>query len=264
MMRSAVKVLPLQTSSRVFGVGLHDIATARQLRTVCTSFLDGDRPFRIYTPNPEILLLARHDPSYAAVLDGADLALPDGTGVAVLGSLRNRRRVRRWPGVEIGALLLQLAAERELTVAFVGGNAGAPERAAARWRAVHRGLRIRVVGDGVAVDDDGTVLPPARDDAVTRSVADAGATIVLVGLGAPKQERWIARMAAQLPDVRIMVGIGGAFDMWAGDLPRAPSTLHRLGLEWVWRLRLEPRRLTRIVRATIVFPLRALTDRSGR
>ena len=63
--------------------------------------------------------------------------------------------------------------------------------------------------------------------------------------------------------MKIAIGIGGAFDMWAGRLRRAPRFLHRIGLEWVWRLVLEPARLPRIVRATVVFPFRALTERAG-
>jgi UDP-N-acetyl-D-mannosaminuronic acid transferase (WecB/TagA/CpsF family) len=105
-------------SSVIFGVRLDELASVEQLRGVATGFLDGDRAFRIFTPNPEILLHAREDTGYANVLRSADLALPDGTGVAVVQTLRNGRSVRRWPGVEIAALLLRLAAERGETGGF--------------------------------------------------------------------------------------------------------------------------------------------------
>jgi N-acetylglucosaminyldiphosphoundecaprenol N-acetyl-beta-D-mannosaminyltransferase len=87
--------------------------------------------------------------------------------------------------------------------------------------------------------------------------------VVLVGLGAPKQERWIAQHADDVASARILIGVGGAFDMWAGRFRRAPRLMHRVGLEWAWRLALEPGRFPRIVRATIVFPFRALTERAG-
>ncbi|MGH2526820.1 MAG: WecB/TagA/CpsF family glycosyltransferase, partial [Actinomycetota bacterium] len=86
---------------------------------------------------------------------------------------------------------------------------------------------------------------------------------VLVGIGAPKQERWIAEHADDIQSARILIGVGGAFDMWAGRLRRAPRPLHRVGLEWAWRLALEPGRFPRIVRATVVFPFRALTERAS-
>jgi UDP-N-acetyl-D-mannosaminuronic acid transferase (WecB/TagA/CpsF family) len=123
-------------NSVIFGVPLDDLASVDQLRGVATGFLEGDRAFRIFTPNPEILLQAREDPAYADLLRSADLALPDGTGVAVVQALRSGRSVRRWPGVEIAAMVLRLAAERGDTVAFVGGSAAVAERAAARWRAL--------------------------------------------------------------------------------------------------------------------------------
>jgi N-acetylglucosaminyldiphosphoundecaprenol N-acetyl-beta-D-mannosaminyltransferase len=249
-------------SSVIFGVRLDELASVEQVRGVATGFLDGDRAFRIFTPNPEILLFAREDTEYADVLRSADLALPDGTGVAIVQTLRNGRSVRRWPGVEIAALLLRLAAERGETVAFVGGTPEVAERSAARWRALP-GLKVVTAGAGATIGEDGLAQPTDREDEIVEAIRSASPTIVLVGLGAPKQERWIERHADDFPSVRIMIGVGGAFDMWAGSKRRAPRAFRTLGLEWLWRLALEPRRLPRILRATVVFPVLALFDRTG-
>ena len=249
-------------SSVIFGVRLDELASVEQLRGVATGFLDGERAFRIFTPNPEILLFAREDTEYADVLRSADLALPDGTGVAIVQTLRNGRSVRRWPGVEIAALLLRLAAERGETVAFVGGTPEVAERSATRWRALP-GLKVATAGAGATIGEDGLAQPTDREDEIVEAIRSASPTIVLVGLGAPKQERWIERHADDFPSVRIMIGVGGAFDMWAGSKRRAPRALRTLGLEWLWRLALEPRRLPRILRATVVFPILALFDRTG-
>lgn len=249
-------------ASLIFRVRLDELETVDQLRSVTTGFLDGDRPFRIFTPNPEILLRARSDAAYAGVLRSADLALPDGTGVTLVQTLRNGRSVRRWPGVEIAAVLVRLAAERGETVAFVGGAPDVAERAAARWRTLP-GLKVVVAGAGVEVDEDGSARPAEREDEMIDAIRSAAPAIVLVGLGAPKQERWIARHADAFPSVRVMIGVGGAFDMWAGSRRRAPRAFRRLGLEWLWRLALEPRRLPRIIRATVVFPVLAVFDRTG-
>ena len=249
-------------ASLIFRVRLDELETVEQLREVTTRFLDGDRTFRIFTPNPEILLRARSDPAYADVLRSADLALPDGTGVALVQTLRDGRSVRRWPGVEIAAFLVRLAAERGETVAFVGGASDLTERAAARWRALP-GLKVVVAGAGVEVGEDGSARSTERDDEMIDVIRSAAPAIVLVGLGAPKQERWIATHADAFPSVRIMIGVGGAFDMWAGSLRRAPRAFRTLGLEWLWRLALEPRRLPRIIRATVVFPVLAVFDRTG-
>jgi len=248
--------------SLIFGVRLDEHETVDELRAVTTGFLDGDRTFRIFTPNPEILLRARSDAAYADVLRSADLALPDGTGVTLVQTLRDGRSVRRWPGVEIAAFLVRLSAERGETVAFVGGGPDVAERAAARWRALP-GLKVVVAGAGVDVDEDGSARPAELEDEMIDTIRSAAPAIVLVGLGAPKQERWIARHADAFPSVRVMIGVGGAFDMWAGSRRRAPRAFRTLGLEWLWRLALEPRRLPRIIRATVVFPVRAVFDRTG-
>lgn len=245
----------------IFGVRLHELPSEERLRQVCERFLDGDRTFRIFTPNPEILLLAREDPSYAEVLNTADLALPDGTGIAVVESLRSRRRVRRWPGMEIGATLLELAAERGASVLFLGAGIGVAERAAVRWAERLPDLRIETVGAGIAFGQDGRATSPDIDATLIAQIRAVGPSIVMVALGAPKQERWIANHAEDLPSVRIAIGVGGTLDTWSGQLARAPSVVRRAGLEWGWRLVIEPRRLPRILRAAVVFPFRVFTER---
>jgi len=254
----------LSVMSQIFGVRLHHLDSERQLRELCDRFLRADRTVRIFTPNPEILLRARDDPAYAEVLRSADLALPDGTGVALVETLRTRRPVRRWPGVEIAEMLVRIGAERDAIIAFVGGRQGVAERAAQRWRQRLPGVRIHVVGGDATITDDGFAHPAELDVDLTSDVAALSPAIVLVAFGAPKQERWIAQHAAFFPTARIMIGIGGSFDMWATDLRRAPPLLRSVGLEWAWRLALEPRRWPRMIRATIVFPLLVLLDRQKR
>ena len=244
----------------IFGVHLDDLPSTERLRERCARFLDGAGGSRIFTPNPEILLRARSDASYVALLNSADLALPDGTGVAAITSIRRRRRVRRWPGVDVASEVLRLAVDRGLTAVFLGGRPGAAEQAARVWRDRLRGLRIEVVGAGVAFDEEGRAVEGEGEADLVDTIRRAGPGVLLVGLGAPKQERWIGRHADELPEIKIFIGVGGSFDIWSGLLPRAPHPLRRLGLEWAWRLALEPRRLPRILRATVEFPIRALVE----
>jgi N-acetylglucosaminyldiphosphoundecaprenol N-acetyl-beta-D-mannosaminyltransferase len=245
----------------IFGVRLHEVRSPAEVRTRLAAFLDGDRPKRVFTPNPEILLRARRDAAYAAVLNAADLALPDGTGVAIVLSVRERRHVRRWPGVELAGSLMRLAAERGDRVALLGSAPDVAQSAIERWRVVAPGLDACVVAPGVTIGVDGAGVTEDDEARTVDEIREAMPAIVLVGLGAPKQERWIARHAELFPSVRILIGVGGAFDMWAGRFRRAPRALHVVGLEWAWRLALEPGRLPRILNAVVVFPLRVLADR---
>jgi N-acetylglucosaminyldiphosphoundecaprenol N-acetyl-beta-D-mannosaminyltransferase len=245
----------------IFGVRLDEVASVQELRGICGEFLDGTRTARVFTPNPEILLHARSNPAYAEVLRSADLALADGTGITVVGLLRRGRVVRRWPGVDLGAMLLRLAAERGTSVGFVGGTRTVAARAAARWRSSLPGLELRTFGAGLEFDETGATRSDEDEARLVETIAAAEPAILLVALGAPKQERWIARHADDFPTVRIMAGVGGSLDMWAEELPRAPQAFRNLGLEWAWRLFLEPSRWRRVVRATLVFPAHALLDR---
>jgi N-acetylglucosaminyldiphosphoundecaprenol N-acetyl-beta-D-mannosaminyltransferase len=247
-------------SPSIFGVRLDRISTPQELEDRCQRFLAGDRTRSIFTPNPEILVQARSDPGYAALLNTADLLLPDGIGIVLVQSLRGQRGMRRWPGSDSAQIILDLVARSAGTVMLVGGRAGVALKAAARLRGPRPGLTIETVGEGVPFGADGTAISPDDEVLVERRIQEVQPQVVLVGLGAPKQEQWIARHARSFPSVRIMMTIGGAMDMWAGRLPRAPRILRSLGVEWLWRLVLQPSRLSRVIRATVVFPWRALRE----
>jgi N-acetylglucosaminyldiphosphoundecaprenol N-acetyl-beta-D-mannosaminyltransferase len=244
------------------GVRMHERRSLEDVRRTLSAFLDGDEPRRVFTPNPEILLYAGEHPDFASLLNEADLALPDGVGIALMHFLRTRRRIRRWPGVDIAELAIRLAAARGDSVMFVGGKGGVAARAAARWRAQLPGLKAAAAGSDVVIGEDGEAESVEHGRALIERIRVAEPTVVLVAFGAPKQERWIARHARDIPSARILIGVGGSVDIWSGRVSRAPHVVHSLGLEWAWRLGQEPRRLARIARATLLFPLRVLRDGS--
>ena len=204
-------------------------ATARMLERLDA----GERTF-VITANPEFVMLARRDDSLARIAQEADLVFADGTGV-VVGSRLLGDGLRRVPGRLLVDALVPHFATRGSTVFLLGAAPGVAERAADRMR--RRAPTLRVVGcyAGSAESDDDTV---AR-------VRDASPDVVLVAYGMPKQERWIARNLATLPSVKVAIGVGGVFDQLAGRQRVPPEILHRLGLEWLWRLILEPSRWRR-------------------
>ena len=144
-------------------------------------------------------------------------------------------------------------------MAFVGG---APTLPSARPRVANApGLKVVVAGAGVEVDEDGSARHAEREDEMTDAIRSAAPAIVLVGLGAPKQERWIARHADAFPSVRVRSAWAARSTCGRAPGPRARA-FRTLGLEWLWRLALEPRRLPRIIRATVAFPVLAVFDRT--
>lgn len=247
----------------VFGVRLRQIPSEENVRALCEAFLDDGGTHCIFTPNPEILLYARKHPDYAALLNDGDLALPDGFGIVLVDFLRRGRSVSRWAGIDVADLILRLAADRAARVMFVGGQGGSGERAAARWRARMPGLDVVTAADAVPFREDGTAVRSQDESTLEEQIREAQPAVVFVALGHPKQERWIARHRRSIPSARILMGVGGTLDMWAGRFSRAPRWVRSIGLEWLWRLGQDPARFPRVLRATIVFPVRALTERQG-
>src|SRR4029450_10316195 len=133
-------------------------------------------------------------------------------------------------------------AERAMSVAGPqrAGGRGVRARRARRGGAGPRSLSVDAAGSGVRIGEDGIAISPEEGRTLIESIRSSQPRVVLVAFGAPKQERWIHRYAADVPSARIMMGVGGTFDMWAGRFPRAPSVMHRLGLEWLWRLAQQP------------------------
>jgi N-acetylglucosaminyldiphosphoundecaprenol N-acetyl-beta-D-mannosaminyltransferase len=255
-----VRTSPETSSS--FGVRLDRFSSLESLSQLCRSFLEEDRTHCVFTPNPEILLYARKHPDYAAVLNGADLSLPDGIGIVLAQRLR-RRSIRKWAGIDVAEMVIHLAAERGDRVMLVGGRGGIGDRAAEEWRKRLPGLDVVAAADGVRFADDGTAVHPEDDAALDERIHQDRPAVILVSTGHPRQEHWIARRRAAFPGVRIMMGIGGAVDIWGGRYSRAPRWLRSVGLEWFWRFLQQPSRFPRVLRATIEFPFRALTERSA-
>lgn len=215
------------TSYSVLGVRVDDVSVD-DVTALFATWLSGTAQHTVVTPNPEFVLLAQRDAEFRDILNAADLALPDGVGLRfAVSALTDGKLLHRTTGVDTLALLVTMCEAR--------------------------GLRLVTVGSAAADVDAGRVTDRLSEDVVDR-VARQAPAVVAVGLGQGKQEKIIARHRASWPTAKIFIGVGGAMDMRAGNKRRAPRLLRNIGLEWVWRLLIEPRRVMRILRAFPVFP----------
>lgn len=223
------------------GIGLDD---ARRLDN------QTGRPSWIVTLNPEILLEARRNAAYRDALNRADIRIVDGFGLALFGRLRGARP-QRVTGVDLAQALIERAASKGQTVAFVGGEEGIAEKALAYQQERFPTLKgIQLHNGNISLAGQGD----EQDDEVRHRLSVLAPDIILVALGHPKQEFWISRHINEFPTTKIVVGVGGTFDYWSGSVPRAPKWMRTVGLEWLYRLIREPRRLKRIMNAVVVFP----------
>ncbi len=235
------------SSVTLFGVRIDDCSR----EAVAEMFLDwltGATSKKVFTPNPEFLLLARQQPEFAQILNSADLRLPDGVGLRFASAaLADHVIADRFPGVEVLGMLAELCRHQGVRLLLLGSSIST-ERAAKALRQKFSGLDVLCVDPG-EVGEAGEL----RQE-IVQEIRQAAPTVLAVGLGQGKQEACITKYAVTWPSVRIAIGVGGAFAMIGGTLPRAPRALRRVGLEWLWRLAIEPKRLPRIWRAVVVFP----------
>ncbi len=205
---------------------------------------DGGFCAAVFTPNSEIVQLCVEDGTGELynVINSAALIVPDSTGIVKAAKMFGTPVNGKVAGVELGERLLRESAKECIPVYFLGGKPGVAEDAKARMTEKYPGLRVVGTADGYfdKTGDEST----ARIDEIARS----GARILYVCLGAPAQERWIHDNFDALTNagVRIALGLGGALDVYAGNVKRAPKLFLALGLEWLYRLMREPWRLGRM------------------
>lgn len=246
-----------------------DSASPIELAQYVLRRLSPRKVFFIATPNPEILLASRRDALLKKILKRADLNIPDGTGL--VWALRRRvpkrqaRRVRRVSGVDFMETLLAILPDGQRVLFFGSTKTSVNTAAQACSKQFPRHTFAAVPGEIPAIR---RLLPhnqalkhfqaPAH---LKTALTKTKPTILFVGLGAPLQEKWLAANAKRLRSVRLAMGVGGAFDMISGVRPRAPRFLQYMGLEWLWRVSQEPRRIRRILRAVIIFPILTLVNK---
>lgn len=193
-------------------------------------------PTRIAFVNADCINIASRNPAYRADLAAVDWVCADGAGMRLAGRLLQQPVRDNVNGTDMFPHLCAMLASRGRRLYLLGGRPGVAA-AAGDWACAHHpGLVLAGCQHGY--------YPASKEAAVVAAIRASGADVILVALGAPRQEAWIAR---HLPDTgaAVGIGVGGLFDYYSGRIPRAPLWLRHLGLEWIFRLWQEPRRLAR-------------------
>jgi N-acetylglucosaminyldiphosphoundecaprenol N-acetyl-beta-D-mannosaminyltransferase len=199
----------------------------------------------VYCSNTHSVIEAKDDPAFRDALNAADLNTPD--GVPTVWSLRmlGIPDAERVYGPDLTLHVLRAAAAAGVPVGFYGSTQETLDLLAETVPALAPGIDIRAM-----ISPPFRPLTPEEDEAYVRQLDESGVRILFVGLGCPRQERWCAEHRGRVPAV--MLGVGAAFDFHAGRVTQAPAFLQRIGMEWAFRLAMEPKRLWR--RYTRVVP----------
>ena len=220
----------------VLGVGFDNVtmaeATARG-----RELLAAEGAHYVVTPNPEIVEACRADAEAMAAVNGADLVLPDGIGVIYGAKMLKTPLRERVPGIEFGTAMIESCAKSGKSVYLLGAKPGVAEQAAENLKERFAGLMIAGTHDGYF-----------KDDAEAAAwIKESGADMALICLGAPKQEKFMAKYG-EATGAKLLLGLGGSLDVFAGVARRAPEFYVRHNLEWFYRLVKNPSRIGRMMK----------------
>jgi N-acetylglucosaminyldiphosphoundecaprenol N-acetyl-beta-D-mannosaminyltransferase len=236
----------------LLGIHVHD-QSEKEFQAQIEAWLQDASGKIIVTPNAEMILRARKSKRYREQLNKADLSLPDSVSLRyATAALTDRLLQHRRPGVDALKTIAELTASHSKRLMLLGGDPNAAEDSADALRSSIDGLNVIGINPGdLQYSNNEVTLSRALVESLEREEAD----VVAVALGMEKQEAFMNQVKQLLPHVNIWIGVGGAFEMYSGQKQRAPILLRKMGLEFVWRLVLEPKRLPRILKASIQFPI---------
>ena len=220
----------------VMGVGF-DSLTMDEAVARARDLMAERRAAYVVTPNPEIVMLCRDDPAAMQAVQGADLVLPDGAGVVLASKLLKTPLKQKVAGVDFADRLLSILEKTGGGLFLLGSKPGVAELAAQKMTEKHPKLYICGMNDGYFKDE----AP------VIEKINAAKPDVLFVCLGAPKQELFMKNHLDEL-HIKLMIGLGGSLDSFAGTVKRAPKWMIRCNLEWLYRLIKEPKRFGRMLR----------------
>lgn len=224
MKRTIVKLLG-------FNIDTFDFETAV---SYAKNLLESKKGAQVVTINPEMIEFALKNSDFANILNNADIVIPDGVGVQI-GLKIKGVNAQRIAGIEYSYRLIQECAKSSLPIALVGAKPDILEKAC-------KNLKEKIENLDIIYSHDGYF---DNQEQILSELAQSSPRLVLVALGSPRQEEFINAAKKLLPEA-LMIGVGGSFDVWSGEVKRAPLIYQKLGLEWLYRTVKEPWRFKRI------------------
>ena len=221
----------------ILGVDV-DAVTMAEAVDVVRRAMDTRAGVMVATANAEMLMRATHDEELRRILNASALVVPDGAGTVWAARHLGHAMPERVAGYDLAQELLRCAPAEGRRVYFFGSAPGVAEKAKAKAEQLYPGIEIVGVRNGF--------FSPADNAAIIAEIRAARPDLLLVALGVPKQEKWIAAHLAEL-DVPVAIGVGGTLDVMAGVMKRAPRWMQKAKLEWLFRGMLQPKRAGRLL-----------------
>ena len=223
---------------KILDVPVHPLTMGEAVSALEESITSGEQAF-VVTANAEIIMMCQEDAGYKKIVSqDAQLVLPDGAGAVWAGRHLGYKVPERVAGFDLYCQLLDKAAQKGYKAFFFGGSPGIAEAAKAKSEELYPGVQVVGCRNGYFKEEE--------SQAIIDEINASGADMLFAALGAPKQEKWLVRYREQLKP-KILMGIGGSFDVFAGKMERAPKWMQDASLEWLFRLYKQPSRFMRMI-----------------
>lgn len=232
------KIVPT-TVDKVDILGVQvDSVTMQQAVAVVEKFMDERAGVLVATANAEMIMRATHDAELMRILNGAALVVPDGAGTVWAAHHLGYEMPERVAGYDMAQQLMKNAPAKKRRIYFFGSAPGVADKAKAKAERLYPGIEIVGVRNGFFTEKD--------ESQIIADIKAAKPDLLLVALGVPKQEKWLAKHLAEL-EVPVAIGVGGTLDVMAGVMKRAPLWMQKAKLEWLFRGMLQPKRAGRLL-----------------
>ncbi len=217
-----------------------DKITEKELLEKIINFINEKRFHLIVTINSENATKALENKIFLDVIKNADLVIPDGIGIIFASKILGDKLPERIPGIDLSYKLLEISNEKGYKIVLIGGKEGVAEGAKENLKKIFPNLNIAMTYNGYFNEDE--------EKKIVEEIQKIEPDILLVGMGSEKQEIWIWNNREKFKNIGVCIGVGGTLDIWAGKKKRAPKLVQKLGLEWLYRVIIEPKRIFRVLK----------------
>ncbi|HQN49208.1 MAG TPA: WecB/TagA/CpsF family glycosyltransferase [Caldisericia bacterium] len=217
-----------------------DKITEKELLEKIINFINEKRFHLIVTINSENATKALENKIFLDVIKNADLVIPDGIGIIFASKILGDKLPERIPGIDLSYKLLEISNEKHYKIVLIGGKEGVAEGAKENLKKIFPNLNIAMTYNGYFNEDE--------EKKIVEEIQKIEPDILLVGMGSEKQEIWIWNNREKFKNIGVCIGVGGTLDIWAGKKKRAPKLVQKLGLEWLYRVIIEPKRIFRVLK----------------
>lgn len=236
-----------------------DSTSMNEVLTTIGRFWQSKYKFSLFTPNPEILIEAGRNKDYRKILNSADINIPDGVGLNFACKFLFGKTLKIIPGRKLFMELIEKSRKENKKVFLLGGLGNEAALTKEKLERDFVGLNIKSL-KGPKLDRNASPINRNEEKLLkeaVESINNFGPDVLFVGFGAPKQEKWIYKWLPKL-EVGGVVAVGGTFSYISDNFRLPPGWMERFSIEWLWRLLYEPKRVLRILKAVIVFPLKVV------